>query len=534
MRRTRAGRYDTERYVTSPRLVPGIMPARRLLRDKDKKFRILFRENPQPMWVFEAETQKVLEANAAACALYGYSADEFRKMTLAGIQDEEEARRFASGSGGKVSAWRHRTKSGRTIDVEIAVHGIQYGGKRAQLAVLMDVTGRTRLEDQLRQAQRMEAVGMLAGGVAHDFNNLLTIITGYSQLILNGLGANDPNRHSVEQIMKAGESAAALTRQLLSFSRRQVLQPKVLDLNGLVTRLSSMLQRVIGEDIDLRRELRPHLGRVVADASQLEQVLMNLVVNAREAMPKGGTLTIETANSYLDETYAARHMQVKPGPYVLLAVSDNGAGMDAATQARLFEPFFTTKVVGKGTGLGLSTVFGIVKQSNGCVEVYSALGRGTSVKVYLPSIDQPVTVESGAQQRTAARGTETILVVEDDEMVRSLVRETLEREGYQVLDVSDPTAARGLSESRQGAIDLLIADVVMPRLSGPALAQELIGGRPALKVLYISGYTDSAVVNSGILEKDVAFLQKPFTPAALAEKVREVLEGDGKTKQAGE
>ena len=510
------------------------MPARHLLRDKDRKFRILFRANPQPMWVFDPQTLELLEANAAACALYGYSADEFRKLTLADIQGEEDARRFTSVLNGKASAWRHRTKSGRAIDVEIAVHRIQFGGKRVQLAVLMDITGRTQLEDQLRQAQKMEAVGMLAGGVAHDFNNLLTIITGYSQLILNSLGPHDPNRHSVEQIMKAGESAAALTRQLLSFSRRQVLQPKVIDLNGLVSRLSAMLRRLIGEDIDLRLELRPELGRVSADPGQLEQVIMNLVVNAREAMPQGGTLTVETANSYLDETYAAQHMQVKPGPYVLLAVSDNGAGMDAATQARLFEPFFTTKVVGKGTGLGLSTVFGIVKQSGGSVEVYSALGQGTSVKVYLPRLDQPVAMESGTAQKTAVCGTETILVVEDDEMVRSLVRETLERVGYQVLDVADPMAARGLSESHPGAIHLLIADVVMPRLSGPALAQELIGRRPALKVLYISGYTDSAVVNSGLLEREVAFLQKPFTPAALAENVREVLEGDGKTKHAGE
>jgi two-component system cell cycle sensor histidine kinase/response regulator CckA len=515
------------------------MPVKQLLRDKDpdRKFRLLFEDHPQPMWVFDAQSQRFLEVNRPAADLYGYSIEEFRSMTLGDLQPEPELRQFLAqlhdSPKTPPSTWRHRTKSGRAIDIEMAVHEIQYGGRSAQLAVLMDVTGRRELEEQLRQAQKMEAVGMLAGGVAHDFNNLLTIINGYTQLILNNLKPGDKNRQSAEQVMKAGERAAALTNQLLAFSRRQVLQLKVVDLNQAVTSLGTMLQRLIGEDIDLRLELRPDLGRVSADPSQLEQVLMNLAVNARDAMPQGGTLTIETANVQLDETYAGRHIAVKPGPYVLLAVSDTGSGMDEATRQRLFEPFFTTKGPGKGTGLGLSTVFGIVKQSGGSLEVYSEPGSGSSVKVYFPRVDQAVPVEEEARKRQSPRGTETILLVEDDEMVRNLVRETLEREGYKVIGASDPLEAQRIAESHRGKIQLLITDVVMPRLNGKELAKALVERRPELKVLYMSGYTDSAIVNSGILQKEVAFLQKPFTPAALASKVRDVLES-GKILRAGE
>jgi two-component system cell cycle sensor histidine kinase/response regulator CckA len=517
------------------------VPAKRPLKEQeqDKKFRLLFEDNPQPMLVVDPQSRRFLEANAAACALYGYSQDEFRAMTLSEVQVSEDLLGFPEGLRTAVSpaptAWRHRTKSGRMIDVEIAGYEIDYGGQKAQLAILLDITGRRHLEDQLRQAQKMEAVGMLAGGIAHDFNNLLTIISGYSQLILISLDPRDPNRHSAEQIMKAGERAAALTKQLLAFSRRQVLQPKVLDLNKLVGSLSTMLQRLLGEDVDLRLMLPPDLGRVNADPGQIEQVLMNLAVNSRDAMAQGGILTIETGNVLLDESYTSRHIGLQPGPYILLAVSDTGCGMDEATKARLFEPFFTTKGAGRGTGLGLSTVFGIVKQSGGSVDVYSEPEHGTSVKVYLPRIDQPVVIEAEKQKRKIARGTETILLVEDDEMVRTLVRETLLREGYKVMDFADPVEARRKSESTKGSIHLLITDVVMPRLSGRELAGELMRRRPAMKVLYMSGYTDNAVINSGILQTEVAFLQKPFTPGALTEKVREVLEGEnGKIRQAGE
>jgi two-component system cell cycle sensor histidine kinase/response regulator CckA len=508
------------------------MSAKDLLKDKDKKFRLLFEDHPQPMWVMDGSTGNFLEVNSAATRLYGYSAEQFREMSLTDLGAADHIQEPADPSG--VTVWRHCTSVGRIIDIEAAVHDITYSGRPAQLAVLLDITGRRHLEDQLRQAQKMEAVGMLAGGVAHDFNNLLTIITGYSQLILNNLGSEDCNRHSVEQIMKASERAAALTKQLLAFSRRQVLQPKVLDLNKLVGSLGAMLQRLIGEDVDLRLVLPPDLGRVSADPGQIEQVLMNLVVNARDAMPKGGVLTVETANVHLDNNYAGRHITVKPGAYILLAVSDTGAGMDAATQARLFEPFFTTKGSGKGTGLGLSTVFGIVKQSGGSVEVYSEPGRGTSVKVYLPRIDQPVSIELDNGKKRLARGSETILLVEDDEMVRTLVRETLQREGYKILDAPGPLEAKKISEQFKATIQLMITDVVMPKVSGRELAEQLTRRRPDMKVLYMSGYTDNAVLNSGILQKEVAFLQKPFTPGTLTEKVRDVLEGDNRTRVAGE
>jgi two-component system, cell cycle sensor histidine kinase and response regulator CckA len=516
------------------------MAARQPLKDQDQdqKFRLLFEDNPQPMWVLDSQSRKFLEANAAACALYGYSQEEFRAMTLSDVQAGEELlglpEAVSAPIGSTPSTWRHRTKSGGMIDVEIAGYEIDYHGLKAQLAILMDITRRRHLEEQLRQAQKMEAVGMLAGGIAHDFNNLLTIISGYSQLILISLAPTDPNRHSAEQIMKAGERAAALTRQLLAFSRRQVLQPRVLDLNKLVGSLSSMLQRLIGEDVELRLVLPPDLGRVSADPGQIEQVLMNLAVNSRDAMAQGGILTIETANVCLDENYASGHIGLAPGPYLLLAVSDTGCGMDESTKVRLFEPFFTTKGAGRGTGLGLSTVFGIVKQSGGSVDVYSEPDHGTSVKVYLPRIDQPVVVEAEKLKKSVARGTETVLLVEDDEMVRTLVRETLVREGYKVMDFADPVEARRKSESHRGAIHLLITDVVMPKVSGRELAGQLMQRRSAMKVLYMSGYTDNAVINSGILQTEVAFLQKPFTPAALTEKVRDVLEGNEKIRLAFE
>jgi len=513
------------------------MPAKSIPRENDKKLRLLFEENPQPMWVMDSKDQRFLAVNRAAARLYGYSEEEFRELSAASLQSEEELRRFVNEMSDSTRTtpglWRHRTKSGRILDVEITMHPIQQGGRDARLAVVLDVTGRRQLEDQLRQAQKMEAVGMLAGGVAHDFNNLLTIITGYSQLVLNNLRVDDPNRYSVEQIIKAAERAAGLTQQLLVYSRRQVLQPKVLDINRLVSSLTAMLQRLIGEDVDLRLVLRPDVGRIHADAGQVEQVLMNLVVNARDAMPDGGVLTVETGNAELDESYTNKHMEVKSGSYIMLAVSDNGTGMDEATSARLFEPFFTTKGVGKGTGLGLSTVFGIVKQCGGSLQVSSELGHGTSVKVFLPRIDQPLALDPEAQRKVLARGHETILLVEDDDMVRNLVRETLNRTGYTVLDANGPVEACRLSDEFQGTIQLLITDVVMPKINGRELAGRLVRRRPGIKVLYMSGYTDSAIANMVGLQKELAFLQKPFTPVGLIEKVREVLENDNLIRRAG-
>jgi PAS domain S-box-containing protein len=383
-----------------------------------------------------------------------------------------------------------------------------------------------RSEEQLRQAQKMEVIGQLAGGVAHDFNNLLTIITGYSDLLLNGsLAPDDPACELVSEIMKAGERAAALTRQLLAFSRKQVLAPKVLLLNTVVDDLDKMLRRLIGEDINLRCALAANLGMVRADSGQIEQVITNLIVNARDALPpRGGQVTIETANVALDETYTLTHPGVPPGQYVMLAVTDNGSGMDAATQARIFEPFFTTKGPGKGTGLGLATIYGIVKQSGGSIYVYSEPGRGTSFKIYLPRIADSSVPAASVAPSLSPHGRETLLLVEDDDSVRSLMRTTLHNSDYEILEAPGPIEALRWAEEHAGRIHLLVTDLIMPVMSGRVLSERLTSLRPDIKVLYLSGYTDDAVVRHGLLEEEVAFLQKPFTPHALACKVREVLD----------
>jgi signal transduction histidine kinase len=381
-------------------------------------------------------------------------------------------------------------------------------------------------QEQLFQAQKLEAVGRLAGGISHDFNNLLTAIMGYSDLSLQRLLDGDPLKYNLKEIRKASESAAALTRQLLAFSRKQVMQPKVLNLNSVVANLERMLKRMIGEDIELRTSLHAALGNVEADPGQIEQVIMNLAVNARDAMPAGGNVTIETANVYLDEAYAHSHIAVSPGHFVMLAVSDAGMGMDAETQERMFEPFFTTKEAGKGTGLGLSMVYGIVKQSGGNIWVYSELGKGTTFKIYFPRIDavaenysQPAPTSSDVPT-----GSETILLVEDAEVVRQLARQVLELNGYQVLEADAADRALVLCETYDARIDLLLTDVVMPGLSGSETAKRVLALKPEIKVLYMSGYTDDAIVYHGVLEAGLNFIQKPFTPDALAKKVREVLD----------
>jgi two-component system, cell cycle sensor histidine kinase and response regulator CckA len=371
----------------------------------------------------------------------------------------------------------------------------------------------------------MEAVGKLAGGVAHDFNNLLTAISGHSELSLRRLGADDPLRRNVEVIKQASDRAASLTRQLLAFSRKQVLQPKVIDLNDVVVETNKLLRRLIGEDIDLLTVLEPSLGQIKADPGQIGQVLMNLSVNARDAMPRCGKLTIETSNIYIDEEYARRHVSVAPGWYVMLAVSDTGCGMDDATQKRIFEPFFTTKEVGKGTGLGLSTVYGIVKQSGGNVWVYSEVGRGTTFKIYLPrtdkTVENPVT---NSRHDEAPAGTETVLLVEDEEIVRDMTHEILRMSGYHVLESSRGSEALAVCEQHRGPIHLMLTDVVMPQMSGRELAERLMPLRPEMRVLYMSGYTDDAIVHHGVLDEGMAFIEKPFTPNALARKVRESLD----------
>ena len=394
------------------------------------------------------------------------------------------------------------------------------------LGIGRDVTERVQLEQQLRQAQKMEAVGRLAGGIAHDFNNILTAITGYADLLLEDLGATDPRRQDADEIHKAADRAAGLTRQLLAFSRQQVLQPTVLEVNKLVSDLEKMLRRLLGEDVELGTRLAPTTGRVKADPGQLEQVIMNLAVNARDAMPNGGKLTLETGNVNLDEAYAADHYPARAGPFVLLAVSDTGIGMSEETQAHMFEPFFTTKEKGKGTGLGLATVYGIIKQSGGFIWVYSEVGHGTTFKLYLPRVEELAERASQpAQARArAGRGTETVLVVEDEAPVRSVARQVLERHGYTVLEAPSAEAALDIATRYSGIIHLLLTDVVMPGLNGRELASRLATLRPDARVIFMSGYTDDAVTRHGVLEPGSAYVQKPFTPDAIARKVREVLD----------
>jgi len=420
-------------------------------------------------------------------------------------------------------------KDGSVIDVSLSSAPLidGKGNIHGSVTVIADTTERKQLEEQLRQSQKMEAIGRLAGGVAHDFNNLLTAIIGYSQLALGRLHQEDPMRKDLEEIEHAGQRAAALTGQLLAFSRKQVLQPQVLDLNSVVADLGKMLHRLIGEDVELVMRLNPDLGSVKADRGQIDQILMNLAVNSRDAMPNGGKLTIETANIELDESYASDHVDARSGGHVMLAISDNGAGMDKQTLSRIFEPFFTTKEQGKGTGLGLSTVFGIVKQSGGHIGVYSEPGMGTTFKVYLPRTDGELDHKERRVAATShAKGTETILLVEDEGSVRKLARTILQNNGYTVFEAASSDEARDISEQHEGRIQLMLTDVIMPGTSGRELAQSVADSRPEMKVLYMSGYTDDAIVHHGVLDAETPFIQKPFTPDSLLRKIRDVLDSE--------
>ncbi len=400
------------------------------------------------------------------------------------------------------------------------------GRARFVMGVIFDVTEPKKLEEQLRQAQKLDAIGKLAGGVAHDFNNLLTVILTYASLLIEKVNGEDPMRDDLSEILSAGNRARVLTSRLLAFGRQQVLSPRIVDLSETVAGMKEMLRRLLGEDIDLRTRTPAGLHKVKADPHQIEQVILNLAINARDAMPKGGLLTIEAANVDLDPDFPRVQLGVAPGPYVMLAVSDNGMGMDRATQARIFEPFFTTKEQGKGTGLGLSTVFGIVQQSGGTIWFYSEPGRGTTFKVFLPRTSES-SVSAPPSVRQAVRGTETVLVAEDDDQVRKLVLNILRRYGYRALEAKDAAEALRHCERHEGPIHLVLTDVVMPHISGRELADQLAAMRPDLQVLFMSGYTEDAILRHGIASTAVSFVQKPFTAVELARKVRATLDARG-------
>jgi two-component system cell cycle sensor histidine kinase/response regulator CckA len=630
---------------------------------EDSSFRILFVNNPQPMWVYDLETLRFLEVNNAAIDHYGYSREEFLAMSIADIRPREDVPRLLQNVSGDHAGlqhsgqWRHATKNGRLIDVEISSHTLTFRGRRAELIVVHDVTKqkqaedalkqaeqkyrsifeeaiigifqstpdgrllsanpamarlygyaspeemldkisdvrpqlyvdptrrdefkriveeegvvrhfevqvyrkdgskmwlsanaravrengvivryegtfedineRKLLEDQLRQALKMEAVGRLAGGVAHDFNNSLAVITGYGDLLQLHLAPDDPLRKHAEEIGKAGRRAAALTRQLLGFSRKQVISPVVLDLNAVIEELEKMLHRLIGEDIRVSFKRESKLGRVKVDPGQIEQILMNLAVNSRDAMPQGGRFCIETANVELDETYARQNAYVTPGSYIMLSVSDTGSGMDKETQTHIFEPFFTTKDPGKGTGLGLSTVYGIVKQNNGYIQVYSEPGQGATFKIYFPRVREAMKV-TRPEATTLPGGAETILLVEDEEPLRKLALICLKGRGYTVLEAAEASTALQLARAHTGEIHLLLTDVVLPTVSGRELASQLAVQRPGVKILYMSGYTGDLIAQHGVLEPGTLLLEKPFTLHSLLTKVRAAL-GTGNTNAA--
>lgn len=636
--------------------------AERALRESEATFRLLFANNPLPMWVYDRETLAFLEVNEAAIAHYGYSREEFLQKTIVDIRPQEDVPRLladlrtARPSYQRSHIWRHQLRNGRLIDVEITSHTLEFAGRPAALVIAQDITERKRLEDdrtylmssalcllwladvyetdapylhwemrfpdtaaaqrflplalnegetyregwyryripedrdrcdeialesiragrsyqqefrcqsadgtlrwlhedirittlepgkhwravgvctditerkrledQLLQAQKLESVGRLAGGVAHDFNNLLAILAGHAELAEEELPADSPVQEHIRVIREAGDRAANLTRQLLAFARKQVIEPRVINLNDLTLGMEKMLRRLIGENIDLVTHLQPDLARVHVDPGQFEQILVNLVVNARDAMPEGGRLTIETENAVIDEEYARLHMPLTPGFFVTLTVSDTGEGMDETVQKRIFEPFFTTKEQGKGTGLGLATVYGVVKQSGGHIWLYSEPGHGSLFKIYLPAAEgESSLLEETEERETSLQGAETILVVEDEPTLRSLTAGSLRKLGYRVLEAVNGEMALWVAAEHLAPIHLLVTDVVMPRMGGKDLADRLTALQPDLKVLYISGYTDDAIVHHGVLDAETAFLQKPFTPSMLARKIRTILDG---------
>ncbi len=502
------------------------------LRHSEQRYRLLFEDSPLAMVVLDAETLTFAAANAAAEGLYGYTREELLRMTLHDTWPPQEAPAMRE-TVQKLQTDRALTheiviqrRDGKLLNLEVRIRNIDFDGVQAQIALLTDITETKRLESLLQQSQKMEAIGNLAGGVAHDFNNLLTVILGLSDSMLYRLGDDDPLRDMATEIYAAGKRAANLTTQLLAFSRKQILKPQILELNYVVSNISRMLRRLVGEDVQISLHMNEGLGQVEADLSQLEQVLVNLAVNARDAMPMGGNLVIETHQADIDEAGAVVN-GVPAGNYVVIVVSDTGCGMDEATKARIFEPYFTTKEVGKGTGLGLSMVFGVVKQSGGTVTVYSEVGMGTTFKIYLPRVESPISQEVETRDLSYSPPTgdgDTILLVEDEPSLRKLALAVLSQGGYNVLPAGSGKEALQIANNLTSEPALLLTDVVMPEMSGMELAEDLHRKWPGLVVLYTSGYTDHALLQRNALNRDMAFLQKPYMPGALLEHVAAVLE----------
>jgi PAS domain S-box-containing protein len=505
-----------------------------LLKSREQ-FRHLFLSNPLPMWIYDRDTLQFLEVNDAAINNYGYSRDEFLKMRLTDIRPPEEMDRLMSVLQTGVDAyeqssnWRHRRKNGEVITVDIFTHEITMEGHNARLAVVLDVTQRNIAEEQLRQAQKMEAIGQLTGGIAHDFNNLLAIIQGNIELVQERVAGDPKLAEMIDYALRATERGASLTKRLLAYSRQQPLAPKPVDIAVLVSGMTDLLRRALGETVEVKTHMTPGLWSTRIDPNELEHAMLNLAVNARDAMPNGGTLSIETENTHLDAGYAENNIEVKPGAYVMIAVTDSGLGMSKDVIDHVFEPFFTTKPIGQGSGLGLSMVYGFVKQSGGHIKVYSEPGHGTTVRLYLPRISERQEPEPAAQDSVVAGapGRGLILVVEDDPDVRKLVLGMVESLGYRTIAAIDgPSALEALD--RVGKIDLLFSDVVLPRgMNGAALAKAAQERQRDLRVLFMSGYTRNAILHNGALDEGVQLITKPFRKTDLAQKLREALGAEG-------
>ncbi|MCI0489029.1 MAG: PAS domain S-box protein [Blastocatellia bacterium] len=502
------------------------------LRAAEEKYRSMIQNAVYGIYLSTPDG-RLLEVNQALVTMLGYeSAEELLKIDLsAGLYCDPDVRarlieEYCKTGIVERAEVEWKRKDGTLITVRL--NGQALNDERGEIEsfemIVEDVTELRLLEEQLNQAQKMEAIGRLAGGVAHDFNNLLTAINGYAEMMLMSLPEGDPMRQDAEEITKAGHRAAGLTNQLLAFSRKQTLQPRVLDLNEIIDDSAKMLRRLIGEDIEMVILKDAALGRIKADPVQMEQVIMNLAVNARDAMIEGGKLHIETANVYLDEDYKRVHVGVQSGPYVMLAVTDNGCGMDEETRSHIFEPFFTTKEKGRGTGLGLSTIYGIVRQSGGYIDAQSQVGRGAAFRIYLPRVETPLEVARPLSDAQVSRGVETILLVEDEDIVRHLARDILKFSGYTVLEAANGGEALSMCQDYEGTIDLMLTDVVMPKMSGPELARRLAAQRPMMKAAFMSGYNDDTAFRAGLVDSRTVYIQKPFTPNGLANKVREALD----------